>query len=80
MSENNYQKHVWQENELITSTVLNHMEEGIEDAYKRTDRQIIEIINNSEVLTELLYNKMQNFSFEINEDEEILIFKISNNT
>ena len=80
MSENNYQKHIWQENELITSTNLNHMEEGIEDAYKRTDRQIIEIINNSEVLTELLYNKMQNFSFEINEDGEILIFKVSNNT
>ena len=78
MSENNYQKHEWQENELITSVNLNHMEKGIEDAYKRADRQIDEIVNNSEVLTELLYEKMKNFSFEISEEEQKLIFKITN--
>ena len=74
---NNYQKHEWYENELITSANLNHMEEGIEDAFKRSDRQIMEIIDNSEVLTEALYNRLSDFLFEIDEEEQKLIFKIT---
>ena len=79
MSENNYQKHEWQEGELITSAGLNHIEEGIKEAHIKANKQVEEIINDNNLILEEISNKLKDFLVEIDEEEETLIFKITNN-
>lgn len=76
MGKNGYEKHDWLSNELITAAKLDHMEKGIEDAYFRTERQITEIVDNSEELTDMLADRISDFLVEIKQEEEKLIFKL----
>ena len=77
---NLYEKHEWVPEELITEAKLNHMENGIEDAYNRAERHITTIIDNSEDLTQMLKDRITDFIVEIDQEENKLIFKTLENT
>ena len=71
-----YNKHNWESNELITEVSLNHMEQGIFDAYNRAERQIDDIIENSESLKQLIGERINNFLFSVDKEEEKISFKL----
>ena len=74
-----YNKHDWKPNELITEALLDHMEQGIYDAYNRAERSIDDILKESPELKLELKKRIQNFVFEIDEENKKLILKLVDN-
>ena len=74
-----YNKHDWKPNELITEALLDHMEQGIYDAYNRAERNIEDIIDNNPEFNQRLRERIQDFVFEIDEENKKLIFKLVDN-
>lgn len=71
-----YDKHDWKPNELITEALLDHMEQGIYDAYNRAERSIDDILKESPELKLELKKRIQDFVFEIDEENKKLILKL----
>ena len=77
MANDVYQKHNWQSNELIREESLNHMEEGIYQAYNKAKQTAADILNSQEELTNIIQQMITNYSFSIDENNHTLKFNIN---